>query len=242
MAFVYTSAGSIGMSSTTYGQMATKVARISGAQDSPERIGAFDAVQDSMRRLNEYLWEFCSVTGAEIELQTAQATYDLPTPFHKQMSVRFGNQPLAYIRQSDLDKTWEQAGLAISMYTMWNSQSTGKITIIGTPVHTDPSGQGQLFIKYYRPIALPSADTDVLDVPTNMERFVKLDGQYQVGIEQNIETGKLDRVMRDRESALAGILGFDRDPGPGVDTVFQPNVVHGFPADHAYFHIHDEEY
>jgi len=240
--FSFTAAGSLGMSTTSYGAMQTKVARIVGAQDNPSKVGAGDAIRDALTRMNEYTWEYLNVSGDDITVVAGTSRYDLPVPFKKPVSLRFttNERELKYVRRADYNSTYRnQSGLPAHYYTLFNHRQTAEVELLGPPQSADT-----MEIRYTRPVLLPNANSELLDMLEWHGRFVKLDAQVQVAMERGLDLGLIDRLKVDREDALRGIIADDRDPGVAADEGLKPFAVHGdrgFPEDHPYHAIMDGE-
>jgi hypothetical protein len=202
-------------------------------------VGAGEAVELTIDELNEYNWESHTVNGPDITLVAGTATYNLPTPFKAESSLRLvGNpRPLKFVRKQDYDnQVWDQrAGGTPVAYSMWSAIPTGKLTIIPTPVAADT-----VTFSYYRPITTPSSLTDTLDVMPWMLRAVILKAQLLVATWRGgLDGAQMQILMAQSTSALQGAISADRNP-PTEDPRFQAGVewrTTNYPVDHAYNYI-----
>lgn len=234
--FAFTSSGSIGMSSKTFAQAKTQVARVLGSQDDTAEVGAGDAIRMAIDRLNEFEWDYLTVEGND--LTTTSNVADLPTPWKKPLSLRLSDRPLPFARIGNYESiVFDTSGTVPTHYTLFNSQLSGQVRLI--PGAADGT---VVTIKYYRPVAKPQSDSETLDVLDWMERYVILEAQAQLLMEQGDDNQQAMMIAGRAQDALMALLGSDRSPGPDEDQGFIPWSAWGsrrFDQDHAQTYIQD---
>jgi hypothetical protein len=239
--FSYGAAGSIGFSSKTLGDMKKIVARVLGAQGDPDSVGAGDAINSALDRLNEHEWDYLTVKGDDITVTGGTDTYELPTPIKAPVSLRLGGRGLEYIRRAQWDKANVQTiGGVPTHYTLFNSRLSGNVQLI-----PGPGSGGTMEIRYYRPVKRPTSNGEALDILEWMERYVMFEGMAQLALQHGDELGKYDRLQAIATEALKGALASDRLPGgPDADINFQPYDAWGsrtYNVDHPYYYLYGEE-
>lgn len=222
--FVFSSSTGTGLSSLTLGSAKALVARIVGGQDSPDKMGAVDAIRLAIGKLNEYDWSYLLVTGSNITTVAGTAAYSLPTAFKHQVSLRLEsphNRPLAFIRRDLYDKMrYDQTANSFpTHYTMFNKGQSAQFSLLPTPddVYT-------VSLKYYRPVSVPSSDTNSLDITEQMERV--LITQAQMLMAMWVRPEMVRAIAGVAEDALRGALGTDRTE-PDEDEGLTPSAEHG---------------
>jgi len=235
--FVFTSAGSVGMSTKTFAKAKAQVARIMGAQAEPDSLGAGDAIHLAIDKLNEFEWNYLTVEGADVAASSNAIT--LPTPFKKPLSLIFSGRALPYVHQGDWDNSYRATG-SISTPTAWTffaTQLTGTVRIL------PGIGDGDtVAIKYYRPIAKPSSDSELLDIPSQLERALILDAQAHMLLESGLDEARVRMLVMRSEQALYAALGSDRSGGPDADLGFTPAIGwtgNAYSWDHAQTYIRE---
>lgn len=228
------------LSARTYGWAKRLVGRAAGRQDTPDVVGAGEAIELAIDALNEYNWESHTVVGSNVAVVAGTATYDLPSPFKAEYSLRLTTnpRPLRYVRKQDYDnQIWSQTAAGIPVaYTMYNAIQSGKLTLIPTPASADT-----MEFRYYRPIVIPALDIEALDVQPWVVGTLILSAQVLVATWAGVESTKIDRLQARAEAALRGALSADRNP-PTEDARFQagsewrPGT---WPLEHAYHYIDD---
>lgn len=235
--FIFTSSGSIGMSTKTFAQAKAQVARVMGAQAEPDALGAGDAIHLAIDRLNEFEWNYLTVEGSDLTFTDSKAT--LPTPFKKPLSLIYNNRALPYVHQGDWDNSYRATG-SFSTPTAWTffaAQQTGSVRILPSISDSETAA-----IKYYRPIAKPSSNNELLDIPTTLERALILDAQAQMLIESGLDESRVRMLVSRAEMALYSSLGNDRSGGPDADQGFTPAIGwsgNAYSWDHAQTYIRE---
>jgi len=218
--------GAVSSSDVTFSVIKSTVARVVGRSAKADDIGAGDAIRMAINKINEYNWEYLTVRGSDISIVAGTSTYSLPTPFKDHYSMRLvtNNQPLTFVRQSDYDNQRYRASSGIPLaYSVFGQGLTGLITLIPTPSVNDT-----LEYRYYRPMAMPSAETDRMDCPSWMERFIITHAQMTVGIWQGLDGNRIQILGNLAEDSLRGCLSADRnsageDPGFLAQVQYQTN-------------------
>lgn len=223
--YIGTTVGAIGMSGLRFGKLKSIVARVVGGQDRPDEVGAGDAVNMALDRLNEFNWDYLTVRGTDIAVVDGTATYALPTPFKSPLSLRLttNERPLRYLRRQDYDyavlaQTVKSTPVA---YSLFNSALSGNVELLPTPSAADT-----MQIRYYRPIAKPGDENALLDVMDWMERAVILDAQVSVGQWNDLESSRLQMLELRARDALIAILSADRNVA-GEDVGFKSRTQTG---------------
>jgi hypothetical protein len=168
------------ISMKTFGSTSTEVARVVGAQDDPDSVGAPDAIKNVLQSLNGRRWDYLTVRGSDITIydhtsRTAgqegyQGAYTIPTPFRDLISAQLktsaddtGGTPLMFVNRSDWDRT---RGGTTSSGTGWISffqlGTTNKVELLAWPTTA-----GFLEFRYFRPIEIPSSSEQRLDLPAD---------------------------------------------------------------------------
>lgn len=213
------------------------MARVIGSQAEPDAVGAGDAIEMALDRLNEYDWEYLTVKGADVAVVAGTADYSLPTLYKKPLSLILDNRPLFFARRGDYDKAnWTNVQGTPSHYTLFNSTLGGTFELLPTP-----SSGGTIELRFYRPVRKPSSEEETLDIMERMERFVILEAQTQLSLEHGDDLGKAAMLQQRAEKTLAGILGDDHAVPPSEDSGFIPFSAWGnrtnLPFDHAQYYI-----
>ena len=136
--FSFANTAGQGLSSLTVASAKALVARIVGGQDSPDKVGATDAIRLAIGKLNEYDWSYLLVQGSNITTTSGTATYALPTAFKHQISMRLespDSRPLVFIRRDMYDKIrYDQTANSVpTHYTMFNKGQSAKFALLPTP-------------------------------------------------------------------------------------------------------------
>jgi len=165
----------------TAGELKAEVGRFCGTPDNPRALAvAQDGIEHALRRINSKMWRW-SVAVYDITLDDTQSdpnVYDGPADFHKTLECMFldaDNKPayeLHWIEPEDFQRLEIYNGPVIWSYTIYNYRNDGKVTITGTIDANFVSSNPKLRLRYYRFIPYPTKDTQVLEVPSNVEDFV----------------------------------------------------------------------
>lgn len=153
-------------SAMTFRDAKAWVARIVGAQDTPDVVGSGDAIAAAIDELNRRRWEFLTVRGSDIPVVAGTSDYDLPTPFKDPLSLILtgssdgSDRTLTYVPRGTWDPLTENHRVGGTyFYTNFATGTTHKIQLMDTP-----DGPGTLQLRYYRPIQTPLQEEDTLDV------------------------------------------------------------------------------
>lgn len=155
-----------------------EVARVVGAQDNPEDVGASAAIQQVLKNLNGRRWNYLLVRGSDIELfdyrtRTAgqegfEGQYTMPTPFLdlvsaklKAQSADVGGRPLELVNRGSYDRAVRgSTGLGTWSICFFPFGQTAKAELLDWP-----EASAWLEVRYFRPIDIPYSATTPLDVP-----------------------------------------------------------------------------
>jgi hypothetical protein len=160
----------------SYGSMKRQIAAIAGRQRDPKGLdlaGSF--ICDRIDDLNRMqVWDFNIVTSPDITTSVGVATYAIPGDFWKIYNTRKTDVidfQLSTMRQRTFD-TMFVAQRNIQGYpyilVIKNTFRGGTVTLFPTP-----SGAYTISLNYYKLIAKPSQDDDVLDIPQPYQGAVK---------------------------------------------------------------------
>jgi len=192
---------------TTFRDAKVWVARVVGELGDPDKVGAGDAISAAIDELNRRRWEFLTVRGSDITLVGGTSDYDLPTPFKDPLSliiVAPEKRALTYVPRG----TWDSliGGNEVGgtwFYTNFAMGLTNKVQLLDTPA----SG-GTMEIRYYRPIATPTSDTDTLDVRSGpMELALLARAQTWVAIWRGLHSERLALMERRSHELLNKAYG-----------------------------------
>ena len=211
-------AGAAGMSTMLYRDAKRIVARIAGAQDKPDEVGAGDAIRQAIGELNRVRWEYLTVRGTDIALvnasglvlpaEGAEGFYTLPTPFKDPLSALIsGVRALTYVPRSSWDPlTATEAVGGTYFYTNFNQGLSGKIQLLDPP-----TGADTLEIRYYRPIAVPLTDATQLDVPdaSPLEAALIARATEIVATWRGLRSERVQLLKLDAERLLRKAMGDD---------------------------------
>jgi len=173
----FSSGGVPGASGKTLDVAKRQVARVVGAADKPDEVGATEAIEAAIDEMNRVRWESHTVRGSDITIvdgtglalpaEGAEGFYTLPQPFKAPLSLTLAGalvggdtRTLSYIPRA----TWDgiRSGTSLGgtyFYTNFNLGLSGKVQLLDMP-----TAAGTMEIRYYRPIAVPQQGTDILDV------------------------------------------------------------------------------
>lgn len=152
----------------------TYVARVIGGQNDANLLAwAADSIQASIQDWNTgHDWSYLLMDNASspISVVAGTDTYTLPTAFKKPYTARLLTNPrtLEWIDPRVYDRMVpvQTQQTTPTHYTVYNPSSfdpavqANKLKLIGVPGAADT-----LLVRYYRPIAAPSAGSDLIDIP-----------------------------------------------------------------------------
>lgn len=165
------------LSALTLRDAGRQVARVAGAQDDPDDVGAYDAVRQVMRRLNAEPWDYLQVRGDDITIydytgrtlgqEGYEGKYSLPAPYRDLISAKIrtdagpGGTPLTPIHRLEWDVHYKgTAGIGqlfISFFPLGQQQMC--------EILDWPTASGTLELRYFRQVGIPTGIDDVLDLP-----------------------------------------------------------------------------
>lgn len=221
------STGGSSFSTLTFGEVKKIVGRIVGRSAKADDVGAGDAVRLAINKVNEYNWEYLTVRGSDISVVAGTAAYSLPAPFKDHYSMRLvtNNRSLGFIRQSEYDNIhYHPVSDIPRAYSVFGQTITNQINLIPTPSISDT-----LEYRYYRPMAMPAGDTELLDCPSWMERFIITYAQGMVAMWQGVDGNRIQMLNGLAEDALRGSLSADRNSA-GEDPGFLSQMQYSQPG------------
>jgi len=201
-----------GITSKTLGAFEAAAARIVGAQDRPDEVGALDALHMAIDKANETNWEWNLSDGFATTV-AATAGYDLPSTTKTVMSVRVttGNERrLQPVRTDIYDRfVADQSAYGMPMYySLFHQGSLRRLKVYPTP-DTVNSGE-TLHIKVYTDLPKPTDSSQIPAWPSFLDRFIVLEAQTLVGMWRGMRSEKLQPLMVLAEDALRGARMRDR--------------------------------
>jgi hypothetical protein len=158
-------------------------------------------------------------------------TYNLPTPFGRPYSARLltNEVNLEFKEQREIDRAfWTQSNSQIpSFYNLFNTSSfavgrqNGKVRLF--PI---PSGTDTLRVRYYRPIAEPSAASDLLDMPdVYVYAFLEL-ARYYFLKDHDAESVRMNEVKERAELLYRQVMARDEQGTEDKDMALVPQMEH----------------
>ena len=235
------STGTSTFSTLTYGEAKRIVGRIVGRSAKSDDVGAGDAIRMAINKINEYNWEYLTVRGSDISVVAGTSAYSLPAPFKDHYSMRLvaNSRPLGFIRQSEYDNlNYPPTSGVPHSYSVFGQALTNQINLLPTPSIDDT-----LEYRYYRPMAVPVSESETLDCPSWMERFIISFAQSLVGMWQGVDNQRIQLLQVAAEDALRGSLSADRNSA-GEDAGFLSQMQHanpGYDVNHAQYWIVGDE-
>lgn len=205
-------------SSITFSQAKSRVADTAGASSSTaELTRAGYAVQAAFQDWNnDEAWAFLGKSSTALTVTSGAAT--LPTDFKYMYGgiITNTNQPLYPISQALMDiATFAGSVGTPAFYSLFKGGLAGSYQIKITPTPTDGS---TITLNYHRSMAIPTADSDVLDIPQDYENYLLAEAKYlylldkggeperAAGWKDYYESGKRKAIMaesrRPQESKL----------------------------------------
>ena len=161
---------------TTFGVMKSDIAAYFGMDRDPSKVelaGRF--IRDVIDQLNlKQTWDFNLVTSSPITTSQGTSTYSIPSDFWKVYNARKSNDvdfQLDVMRQKSFDSVFLSQRLITGqpyIMVIKNTFRDGTVTLFPTPdgVHAIP-------INYYKLIAKPTSNEDLLDMPRPYQIVVK---------------------------------------------------------------------
>jgi hypothetical protein len=169
--------------------------------------------------------------SADIPMIGGTDTYNLPTPFGRPYSARLlaNDRSLEFKEQREIDRSfWTQSNAQIpAYYNLFNTSSfttgrqNGKIRLFPTP-----SGSDTLRVRYYRPIAEPSAGSDNLDVPDVYVYALLEFARYVYLKDHDAESIRMQETKESAYRQLAQVMARDEQGTEDKDMALIPQMEH----------------
>lgn len=201
-------------------RLITKVARLYGLSDDEDAQAiAKDALDDTVKELNGYLYEFNIVTATGLTLTDAQSHIQLAVPFFKEKMaylVRTGDgkplTPLTYLDWAAFNRLYgtnTTNGDIPQVYSARNMQEEGRLYFGPTP-NDDAATNYTLSLEYYRRISLVS-ETPQLTIFQEAENALLYGAQmrfaYHISGPSSPDVGVFKALFNE---ALASLRSLDR--------------------------------
>lgn len=164
----------------TFGELKSEVARYVGMPDSPEGLViAGDGLTDAIRQLNMNVWDF-TLAKFDVDLAANQYVYDGPADFHKPRHAVFLDATSGIMGTCGWQDPKEFQAAEVShssssnpnYYTVYNSSIDGQLELDNAPDSQFVTDNPTLRLRYYRYIAYPVNQDDVISVPAQVESFI----------------------------------------------------------------------
>lgn len=170
--------------------------------------------------------------SGDIPVIAGTATYHLPTPFKRPYTARVvsgSERTLEWKDQRELDRMFQnQAATSLpSFYNLFNSttfsqaRQNGKIRLFPLP-----SASETLRVRYYRPIAEPTADGTYLDVPDRYVYALLETSRWHYLKNHDSETARLDLTAQKAEQLYIRCAADDEGETEDRDIGFVPQIDH----------------
>lgn len=195
----------------TYAQGKVIVARtIGGSFDIDQLNAAGDAILMAIQEWNlRQKWNYLLTDTAptNINFIAGTATYQLPSTIREPYDARLitsQKRQLQYVEQRDLDRVvYDQTLRGVPYYyNLFRGNNAfdasdpdsqaGFIRVWPIPNYTTTSTTGELYVKYYRVIAEPTADVDTLDVPDRYVRALLTMAKYYYLVDKDAESARTE--------------------------------------------------
>ena len=170
--------------------------------------------------------------SADIPVIAGTDTYNLPSPFGRPYTARLltNEWSLTFKDQRELDRAFQSQSTNATpfFYNLFNTASfstgrqNGKIRLFPIPGHTDT-----LRVRYYRPIAEPSAGGDNLDV-TDQYVYALLElARYYYLKDHDSESSRLAETKERAELMFRQVVSRDQQGSEDNEIVLVPQMEHG---------------
>lgn len=178
------------LTTRTFRNAKSFVARIV-SQSQADEVGAGDAIGAAIDEFNRHRWEYLTVRGSDITLVAGTSDYALPTPFKDPLSLVLVSpelRTLTYVPRGTWDPIVQRTAIGGTwFYTNFAQGLTNMVQLLDAP-----DAAGTMELRYYRPIAKPIEDTDVLDVlPGPMEVALLARAQVWVATWKGLRSERL---------------------------------------------------
>lgn len=174
-----------------------------------------------------------SITFAgDIQTVVGTHTYAMPSPIKRPVAARIttGNErTLEWMDQRTVDKMFQDQSVTSlpAYYNLFNKTSwgqtvqNGKIRLFPTPSESE-----NLRVRYYRPIAEPTADGDYLDVPDRYVYALLELGRWHYLKNHDSETERLMHTAQKAEQLFVKCAADDEGESEDRDVVFTSQMDH----------------
>lgn len=173
--------------------------------------------------------------SGDIPVRVGEDTYNMPTPIKRPYSARLttNERTLQFKEQREIDRgyAYQQDQSTPVFYNLFNTTTfstplqNGKVRLFPIPGNTDV-----LRIRYYRPIAEPSADGDFIDAPDRYIRAGLLElARYFYLQNHDSETARLGEVKERAERNYLLCKADDEQGSEDRDFALIPLIEHAYP-------------
>ena len=173
--------------------------------------------------------------GGDIPVVVGEDTYALPSPIKRPYSARLttNERTLQFKEQREIDRgyAYQQDQSTPIFYNVFNTASfstttqNGKVRLFPIPGNTDV-----LRVRYYRPIAEPSADGDFIDAPDRYLRAGLLElARYFYLMNHDSETARLGEAKERAERNFTLCKADDEQGSEDRDFALIPLIEHAYP-------------
>ena len=173
--------------------------------------------------------------SGDIPVRVGEDTYNLPTPIKRPYSARLttNERTLQFKEQREIDRgySYQQDQSTPVFYNLFNTLSfstttqNGKVRLFPIPGNTD-----LLRIRYYRPIAEPTADGDSMDMIDRYLRAGLLElARYFYLMNHDSETARLGEAKERAERNYTLCKADDEQGSEDRDFALIPLIEHAYP-------------
>ena len=173
--------------------------------------------------------------SGDIPVRVDEDTYNLPTPIKRPYSARLttNERTLQFKEQREIDRgySYQQDQSTPVFYNLFNTLSfstttqNGKVRLFPIPGNTD-----LLRIRYYRPIAEPTADGDSMDMIDRYLRAGLLElARYFYLMNHDSETARLGEAKERAERNYTLCKADDEQGSEDRDFALIPLIEHAYP-------------
>lgn len=165
----------------SYSTLKTKVARYVLESNATTALSvAGDCIRDAVMELNTRRWKW-AIVYQDVTLVAGTAAYDLAAPFkapRKAELINSNSKAVGYLKYMDPftflrefpDRT--NSGDPYQ-YTVDNAHEYGQVILSCSPSAAFVASYPTLRLWFYRRVQVQSGDSDVLDIPAEVESFVE---------------------------------------------------------------------
>jgi hypothetical protein len=175
---------------TTLANLKIEIARFVKAPTSAEILGvAGDGVNDGIRFMNTRVWEF-NLTSEEIATVADQKEYDvdatckLPRHLEALDASDVALRRIPYMPPKTFLSVFPNrtgSSNAPMAYTVFNPYNYGQLSLSFAPTSAFVAAYPKFRHWFYRYIQFPASDSDVIDVPNDVERVIVWKAKLYVG-------------------------------------------------------------